>query len=297
MSSVTLIKNVIVLGATGNVGHHHFRSATSGYSFPADVHVATASYDSPESLKQAFTGQDAIVEAFNPAAAAHQKNIVDAAIQAGVKHIITPDYSSDTFNENAPELHIFEPKIKAQKYLELQAALGSLRWIAIIVGPFYDWAIPLGRFWVDAKNRRVTVFGLGNQKISMSAIDMVGRATVAVLSNPEKFANRPAYFADYTVSANEVLAMLNELTAPETWAVDKVPVEYLFQEGQKQWDEDTKNGVQDRLNSAAYINLGTYGVFEESNRYAADFHDKAEPGYEKDPKELKKELEVIVKQA
>ena len=39
-------------------------------------------------------------------------------MQSGVKHIITPTFSGDTFHVNAPELKIFEPQIEAQRLLE-----------------------------------------------------------------------------------------------------------------------------------------------------------------------------------
>jgi hypothetical protein len=60
-----------------------------------------------------FAGQGAIAEAFNPVAARFQINVVEATMQSGVKHIITPDFSSDTFHVNAPELKIFKPKTEA----------------------------------------------------------------------------------------------------------------------------------------------------------------------------------------
>lgn len=76
---------------------------------------------------------------FNPTAASSQSSIVDAAIETGVRHLITPDFSSDTFNEHAAELMIFEPKLKSQEYLERKAEEGKIAWTAIIPGPFYDW--------------------------------------------------------------------------------------------------------------------------------------------------------------
>jgi hypothetical protein len=42
--------------------------------------------------------------------------------------------------------------------------------------------------------------------------------------------------------------------------------------------------------------LGTYGIFEENNRYNADFEKQIEPGYgyDKTGEELKEELKVLV---
>jgi hypothetical protein len=60
-------------------------------------------------------------------------------MQSGVKHIITPVFSNDTFNVNAPELKIFEPKIEAQRLLEDNLRGSGIRWTAAITGPFFDW--------------------------------------------------------------------------------------------------------------------------------------------------------------
>jgi len=246
------------------------------------------------SLEEALKDQDAIVEAFNPMAAAYQDNILKAAIRMGVKHIITPDFSSDTFNPQAHELRIFGPKLRAQTRLESLASQGKIHWTAIIVGPFYDWAIPRGLFWINKQDRKVTLFGSGNQRISMSALSIVGRATVAVLQHRKDFINRPAYFADYTISTNELIALVHEVTRPETWEIEHVPVETIYENGKQLWNEDTKNGLEDRLGTAAYVMLGTYGTFEEDNRYGADFGGKVEPGWEKPRQKLKQDLKELL---
>lgn len=122
----------------------------------------------------------------------------------------------------------------------------------------------------------------------MSRLDIVGRATVAALPNPGAYANRPAYFADCTLSTNELLALL-EGGSPG-WKTENVPVKYLLSQGLLQWNIDTANGVEDRLHSVAYMMLGTYGIFEEGNRYGADFGKKAESEWERTLDELKSDL-------
>ena len=127
----------------------------------------------------------------------------------------------------------------------------------------------------------------------MSRLDICGRATVAVLSAPEAFANRPAYFADYTLSTNELLALLEDVSAG--WKVERVPVESLLQLGSQKLEEDAQKGIVDRLNTEAYQMLGTYGVFAEGNRYGAAFAERAEKRCEKGNDALKAELEIILK--
>lgn len=146
-------------------------------------------------------------------------------------------------------------------------------------------AIPRGIFWVNPQTRKVTIFGSGNQRVSMSAIDIVGRAAVTVLKNPNAFQDRPAYFADYTVSSNELLKLLNEIDQEndqqnqQPWKADTIPLDNFFDQAKQLWAQDTARGVQDRLNTRAYQMLGTYGLFDEGNRYGADFGDRVESGF------------------
>ncbi len=237
-----------------------------------------------------------IVEAFNPTASAFQNNILEAAVRAGVKHVITPDFSSDTFNPYVGELEIFGPKLKAQKLLEALSVERKITWTAIIVGPFYDWAIPKGLFWINTKDKKITVFGSGNQRFSMSPISLVGQATVHVLQHQEQFINRPAYFARYTISTNELANIVREVAVPGDWQTVAIPLTTFFENGRKLWEEDTKNGVIDRLNTTAYAMLGTYGIFEEGNKYGADFEDKIEPGWSMSKEDLRIEIKKLLRQ-
>ena len=138
-----IVDALVAASFTVTVGTRHVREDTDS-KFPPSVSVKIADPERTSSLTTAFAGQDAIVEAFNPTAARFQINVVEAAMQRGVKHIITPDFGSDTFHVNAPELKIFEPKIEAQRLLEESLRGSGIRWTAVITGPFFDWGEPEG---------------------------------------------------------------------------------------------------------------------------------------------------------
>lgn len=104
----------------------------------------------------------------------------------------------------------------------------------------------------------------------MSKIDIAGRATVTILSNLERFLNRPAYFADYTVSTNQLLAMVRKNDGDRQWNVVNVPLAAFFADAEEAYIRDTHAGVKDRLKIVAYQMLGTYGVFEEEDRHGTD---------------------------
>ena len=260
------------------------------------VTVKTASYSDTKALAFAFEDQHAVVEAFNPAAASHQSAIVEAALAAGVLHLITPEFGSDSFNPHVDELLIYEPKREAQRQLAdtLAKSDATLSWTAIHIGAWYDWAIEVGRFWVDKKTRTITRFGSGNQKYSMSRLAMTGDAVVAVLKQPELFRNKPVFFASHTVSTNQLIDIIKEELADQDWKVVDVALDGFAEKARELWDQDTKNGVQDRLNSRAYAMLGTAAIFDENNKYGADFGTKVEPGWDEGEATLRRQLKDLL---
>ncbi|KAI0400627.1 hypothetical protein F4802DRAFT_619651 [Xylaria palmicola] len=301
---MAILTNVAILGATGTLGRNLVSTLLqNGFAVTAisrpngkpfchpGVTNKVSSYDDVDELTSALAHQHAVIEAFNPASAKYQSVIVRASISAGVKHIITPDFSSDTFNPHADELMIFEPKIRAQR--ELESAVGStngtISWTAVIVGAWYDWAIENGQFWIDKKTRTITRCGSGNQKVSISRLALCGEAVVAVLRSPDQYRNRPAYFHSHAVSTNELIAMVKEISGDD-WEIVDVPLDGFIEKAKAQWDEDSQNNTADRLSTTAYRMLGTSALFDEANRYNGDFSPKVEQGWDEDLDVLKVSL-------
>lgn len=265
-------------------------------TYPEGVAVKKASYDDLAALTEVLKGQDALVEAFNPAAAQHQGIIVRAALAAGVSRLITPDFSTDSFSPHSAEVKIFEPKHKAQKELEELTSSPdcTLSWTAIVLGGWFDWGIEAGYFWIDKKKRTITRFGSGNQKVSISRVSLAGETIVTVLQNPDKYRNRIAYFADHAVSTNELIDIIQEFAPAGEWQIIDMPLDNFKKEAFALWDEDTKKGLKTRLFTTAYTMLGTAAVFDEENRYDGDFSHKQEPGSGRPIESLKKDLKKLL---
>ncbi|GJC89624.1 hypothetical protein ColLi_12462 [Colletotrichum liriopes] len=270
------------------------RPESKGATFPG-VDIKRADYTDVAALTAAFKNHDAVVEAFNPAAAIYQTHILKAVVAAGVSHIITPDFSGNTFHPNAKEIIIFNPKLAAQQELEWVAAesQGKLMWTAIVSGPWYDWAIEKGIFWINKEKRTITRYGSGNQKYSMSRHALNGEALVAVLSDPERYRNRPAYFASHTVSTNQLIAIVDKIGLTG-WKVVDVPFEGLSDKAHAMWQNDTEKGVEDRLNSGAYEALATVALLDENNHYGSSFGDKVEPGWDEGEEALAESLKRLL---
>ncbi|CAM1508885.1 Fc.00g026240.m01.CDS01 [Cosmosporella sp. VM-42] len=305
------ITSVAVLGGTGALGKvlipalleagfkvtsiNRKTRAENRAALPSGVTIKTALYTNVASLTNALYGHDALVEAFNPAAAAHQAVIVQAAIAAGINHFITPDFSGNTFNDNIGEIFIFDVKKRAQQELEnIVATSGDkLSWTSIVTGPWYDWTIETGLFWINRDKRVITRYGSGDQRHCISKVDLNGKALVEVLKNPEKYQNRPVYFASNTVTVNQLIALVRDLGLEE-WAVVDAPLNGYKEEAIKRWYQDTENGVTNRLASKAYEMLSTVAILDEDNRYGSDFSDKVEPVWDEGEDGLRESLKKLL---
>lgn len=149
------IKNVIIIGAGGNIGapvlsafnnNKHFTVSilarhASKSTFPSHLKVHRVGDDYAESdLLAAFKGQDAVVSTITTTSVGQQKAIIDAAVKAGVKRFVPSEFGSNTLNEKATALlpMLFGPKVETVEYLKEKEKEG-LTWSAFVTGAFFDW--------------------------------------------------------------------------------------------------------------------------------------------------------------
>lgn len=87
-----------------------------------DSHIKAVDYESTESLREALTGQDAVVSTLNPKAWPHQYKVLDAAIAAGtVKHFIPSDYTALSTNPEVAHLPWYKDAVAFREYLQAKA--------------------------------------------------------------------------------------------------------------------------------------------------------------------------------
>jgi nucleoside-diphosphate-sugar epimerase len=253
----SLIKNVLVIGASGNIGQPIVTALlsanftvsvltreTSNSTFPPNVAVHKTDYSTP-SLLQAFKGQDAIVSAIATLSTVRicfpycanstgnsivthrqsiQTSIVEAAAQAGVKRFIPSEYGIDT---SIPAVEDVVPltKPKRDTIAQLRAFESKgLSWTAIIVGSFFDWTYEIpGLMGWDVPARKALIFDNGTYEYEATNTEQIARAVVAVLKpeHIEETKNQYVYINSFTVTQNQVLATLEKITG------DKFSVEHL----------------------------------------------------------------------
>ncbi|KAI9832913.1 MAG: hypothetical protein M1819_003943 [Sarea resinae] len=268
------IKNVVVIGAGGNVGPHvlsALQSAkfnvtvlsreSSSATFPSDVKVHKSDY-SHASLVSIFKGQDAIVSPVASAAVPEQKKFIDAAVEAGVKRYIPGDFGSDTTDQKVLDVvPVLGPKKDVLDYLKSKVDSG-LTYTAIANGAFFDWGLQVGFLGFDLKNHTARLFDDGSQKFSATNLPTVGRAVAAVLEKPAETANKFLFIRSVTTSQKEILAALEKATGKK-WEVTKVDSKEELKIGQDKLAKSDFSGV---LNLLAVSIYGFTGLCDFENK-------------------------------
>lgn len=142
----------------GNVGtaiinellKHGDRFTITGISRPTSTYAPsnpkitakTADYDSTDSLKDVFAGQDAVVNCVTGGATHYEptKRIIDAAMAAGVPFYFANEYVGNIQTEQFKRLpeSFVGSKIRIRAYLEELSKDGKIAWTALNGGPFFD---------------------------------------------------------------------------------------------------------------------------------------------------------------
>jgi len=219
------LKNVIQLGATGTLGSAVLegliaskkfnvtvgtRDASSS-SFPAGINVVQIDYSSQPSLISAFKNQDAVVITIGTPDMALleqiQMAVVDAAVAAGVSHIIPSNFGGDNISHRNPAM---EFKIRVEEHIEKLSSEGKISYTAIGTGIFFNWALTIGFLGIDFVNKKAVLLNDGNLKINVTNLSSIAETVVTVLSKPDIIKNRLALIHDMFISQNDVLKVVEE---------------------------------------------------------------------------------------
>lgn len=150
-------RDIALYGAGGDtIGHHilHALLANSSFvvtiiardssstKFPSNTKVvripATPSHDD---LVKAFKGQEVLISALGFPILLSQPQLIDAAIEAGVKRFIPSDYGMDNTDPAMRKMNpVFESKGMVMDYLKSKEGTG-LTWTSVLTGLWLDWFV------------------------------------------------------------------------------------------------------------------------------------------------------------
>ncbi|GAB7338508.1 hypothetical protein MBLNU457_5259t1 [Dothideomycetes sp. NU457] len=289
MAASNYIKNVALVGATGNSGKHILSAllATGKHNItvltrsptpldlPSDVHVARIDYSDPSTLTTALRGQDALIitlSGMSPPST--QTALFAAAASANVPWILPNEWSPDCDHSGLiADAPVFAGKAPARQEI---VNLGKSSYIAVATGFWYEYMLPIGAatFGFDIRERKVTFYDHGETRISVSTWPQVGRAVAALLSLPvtstgdekgclDAMRNKLVYINSFTVNQREILESLIRVTETkkEDWTVEKQDVRERFREGNEMAKAGDRMGFAQAMAARVFFPDGN-GDFE-----------------------------------
>ncbi|KAL9099209.1 MAG: hypothetical protein Q9187_009530 [Circinaria calcarea] len=245
------------------------KSSKSTYPSHNKVYAVSDTYPEEE-LLEAFKGQDAIVSTINAFTKQAQRDMIDMAVKAGVKHFIPSEFVGNTLNLKSRELvPMLADKYEVIQYLREQESKG-LSWTGVVTGPFFDWSsvpypptqinlvlfyflrgLQTGVLGFSIPTHTATIYDSGNTRIDTTTLPTIGTAVVKVLLQPSRTANRFIYISSFTTSQNEILAAL-ETASGAKWEVRHEMTEALTTRGRERLEKGDMSAVPDLMVATVY---------------------------------------------
>jgi NAD(P)-dependent dehydrogenase (short-subunit alcohol dehydrogenase family) len=240
------LKNIAVVGASGNVGSYitsallaknHFNVTAitrtdSKATFPPGVGIERIDYDSPDTIVKALTGQDALVITMSVFAREAQEKLIRGAAQAGVPWVLPNEFGMYN-TEEAQNETIGPGKTIARKLIE---SLGVSSWISVTSGFWYEYSLSGGYYGIDIPKREVVFFDDGTQRLNTSTWNQTGLAVANLLSLPvsasdssasnlEQYRNRMIFVSSFALSQREMLEAVQKSTGTteKDWKITSEP--------------------------------------------------------------------------
>ena len=242
--STSTYKNVLLIGASGNLGKPILSALRadstfnvtvlsrddSTATFPSDVKVIKADYSNKDALVKAFTGQDVVISvvASSAATATFDKILIETALQAGVKWIIPTEFGLDTSHPAAASNLILSSKIATADLLKKNQS--AIAHTLVVTGLFLDWGFENGMLGFDIANHTATIYDDGKHSVSGTTLDHIGKAVAAILRHPELTLNKRIYVTDATFTQQQVLSLFEKYTKTK-WSVKNVTTASLIKQG------------------------------------------------------------------
>lgn len=186
--------------------------------------------------------------------------LITAAASAGVKWIFPNEWGFDNANPALLRDVAFVGE-RLAKHRKLIEDLGVSNWIAVTCGFWYEYSLAgtEWRYGFDFKEKRVTFYGDGNQKINTSTWPQIGRAVAKLLDFKvlkeeegdesegvlESFKNKTCYMSSFLVSQKDMWESVLRVTGTKEseWTVRYEDVEERYKNGMKMFQKGERRGL------------------------------------------------------
>jgi nucleoside-diphosphate-sugar epimerase len=245
------IKKVIVAGVGGTLGPPIIKQLLAkGFEVTAltskpeqieeaykdQVQARKADYSSVDTLAPSLQDCDALVILLNRNALDAQILLIDAAVAAGVSHIIPSCFGQDSTIKEWRTNPAAEEKIKMEDHVIKLAQEEKFTFTGIQTGLFLDWAVRLN-FLLNCKGDGPTMlFDGGDTLLSATSLNDIGMAVANSLLAIEKTKNRFLKVQSAAVSQNQLLKYGRMARPQWKWQTVAVDTEAAYKKSQEALD-------------------------------------------------------------
>jgi hypothetical protein len=257
---------------------------SSSATFPSNVNVIRANYDSPDALKKAFEGQDVVISLLASTMTGDQNKFIDAAIAAGVQRFIPSEFGSNTKDAQTRAIvPAFEAKFGTVNYLKSKEK--EISWTSIIPGPFFDWGLMVGFLGFSFSDKSATLFDDGTATFSATNLRTIGLTVVKALENPEATKNQYVFVSGFQTTQKEILQVAEKITG-DKWTVTNVSTKDLIKEAGEKIQKGDYSGIYDQIKASGFgadelCDLTPEGLWNEKlGLPKGDFEKSVRAGFE-----------------
>ncbi|OAP62392.1 hypothetical protein AYL99_04595 [Fonsecaea erecta] len=174
--------------------------------------IDAAGYASPKS----YEGFDCVLSFLGNHGLYLQPTIIDAAIEAGVRHFYPSEYGADiTHGQNWTQRY-YKYKVLTREHLEARARdTADLGWTYYLLGRLTEWSI-ISHFGFDNKNAKANIYGTAAGRQSLIGAADSARYLVETLKeplSPKAKGNRRTYRISGTnITYAEIFEILERVT-------------------------------------------------------------------------------------
>ena len=222
------MKNILVVGATGNLGPHIVKALVNkGHRVSAlmrptsitdisktqaltdqGVQLLEGSFEDHDSLRRACRKQEVVVSCAGADQIMNQIHLARAAKDAGVAQFIPSEFGIDPYIAARGSCDLFDAKAAVQEQIK-ETGIG---FTPIYTNGFMEfWATGLGELGPTSPPNRAKVFGDGHTSAFMTALADIGKYTAAIVEDPQTI-NKEVLVSTTSATQNEMISLWEDLS-------------------------------------------------------------------------------------
>ena len=246
----------------------------STITIPEDVIAKYIDYTSRESLITALRGQDVLIITMSTYAPPEQEgSLIEAAAEAGVPWVVPNIWGNDITHPGIAEDWLILPAVYKQALQKIKDL--GMSYVVFTSGFWYEYSLAgtEARYGFDFKERKVTLFDDGTQKVNTSTWPQIAKAVASFFSFkilPEdendtseavlsRFRNQNIHISSFRVSQRDMLDSVLRVTGTKEsdWQISHENSRARFKRGVEMFHKGDPSGFPIQMYARIFYPDGT----------------------------------------